>query len=70
MYFSLIRYDPYNKSFTHEEYNHTLMRENRYNAIQQASSAQRFAVVLGTLGRQGSVNVLEVCYSDTHKLLH
>ena len=37
-----------------------MMRENRYKAIQQASTATRYALVLGTLGRQGSVNVLEV----------
>lgn len=54
------RYDPYDRTFTHELYDHVKMRENRQEAIEQASKAQVFGIVLGTLGRQGSLIVLEV----------
>jgi len=33
---------------------------NRQAAIMTASSAQTFGLILGTLGRQGSTNVLQV----------
>ncbi len=36
------------------------MREVRHSAIAQASSAHKFGIILGTLGRQGSPKVLEV----------
>lgn len=53
------KYDPYEKRFTRELYAHREMRANRKAAIDRASGAQRFGLILGTLGRQGSRKVLE-----------
>lgn len=55
-----IRYDPYNKIFSREFYDFDRLHSNRQLAISQASKAQIFGVVLGTLGRQGSPKVLQV----------
>ncbi|GBP70064.1 2-(3-amino-3-carboxypropyl)histidine synthase subunit 1 [Eumeta japonica] len=52
------KYDPYEKKFTVEEYEHKLMQENRYNQIKIAEVAGKFGLILGTLGRQGSIKVL------------
>lgn len=54
------RYDPYSKVFTREYYDHDAMRALRLKAIDQARLAQKWGVILGTLGRQGSPKVLEV----------
>lgn len=48
------RYDPYGKVISAEGYDTVMMKANRLAAIQEASRAQLFGVVLGTLGRQGS----------------
>lgn len=53
------RYDPYSKSLTQEFYNHEVMRINRESAVQLASKENRFGLILGTLGRQGSTKVLK-----------
>jgi len=53
------RYDPYNKEFTREYYDHDQMRANRFRAIEKAKSARHFGVILGTLGRQGSTKVMD-----------
>ncbi|KAA0195511.1 Diphthamide biosynthesis protein 1, partial [Fasciolopsis buskii] len=53
------RYDPYDKSITQEYYDHKLMRRRRKAAIDAAKSANRFGLILGTLGRQGSPAVLK-----------
>ncbi|KAH9278403.1 Diphthamide biosynthesis protein 1 [Echinococcus granulosus] len=53
-------YDPYNKVLTHESYDHALMRTNRRRSIETAQSAQRFGIILGTLGRQGSPPVVHL----------
>uniref|UniRef100_A0A667Y6S7 2-(3-amino-3-carboxypropyl)histidine synthase subunit 1 n=1 Tax=Myripristis murdjan TaxID=586833 RepID=A0A667Y6S7_9TELE len=53
------RYDPYSKVFSREYYDHEAMRASRRKAIEMASSAQRWGLILGTLGRQGSPKVLE-----------
>lgn len=53
------KYDPYEKKFTEEEYDHLEMRKNRKKAIDQAKSAQKFGLILGTLGRQGSPKVMK-----------
>eukprot|EP00871_Galdieria_phlegrea_P002005 jgi/Galph1/2805/GphlegSOOS_G1441.1 len=47
------RYDPYSKLFTRERYDHVKMQQLRFEAVTKASYAQRFGIVLGTLGRQG-----------------
>lgn len=54
------RYDPYSKVFSREYYDHEAMRTLRLQAIDKARLAQRWGLILGTLGRQGSPKVLEV----------
>lgn len=53
------KYDPYDKKFTQEFYDHEAMRKNRKMAIEKAKRAKRFGLILGTLGRQGSPKVLQ-----------
>ncbi|CAG9801704.1 unnamed protein product [Chironomus riparius] len=52
------KYDPYDKKFTQEYYDHEAMRKGRKMAIDKARRAKRFGLILGTLGRQGSTKVL------------
>ncbi|XP_026501297.2 2-(3-amino-3-carboxypropyl)histidine synthase subunit 1 [Vanessa tameamea] len=52
------KYDPYDKKFTSETYDHELMQENRINQVRIAEKAREFGLILGTLGRQGSTKVL------------
>lgn len=52
------RYDPYSKIFSREWYDHARMQSDRRQAIAQAMGAKRFGLILGTLGRQGSPDVL------------
>ena len=47
------RYDPYNKEFTREYYDHELMRRNRSSEIERARQGKTWGIILGTLGRQG-----------------
>lgn len=51
------RYDPYDKSFTEEQYDHERMHNLRKDAIDKAKTAKKFGLILGTLGRQGSQKV-------------
>ncbi|WWC98713.1 diphthamide biosynthesis protein 1 [Kwoniella sp. B9012] len=59
------RYDPYSKKFTRETYEHTEMRGIRGDAVKEArkglieKGSGSWAVLLGTLGRQGSLSVLK-----------
>nr|MBE5724783.1 putative diphthamide biosynthesis protein 1 [Cucujiformia] len=53
------RYDPYEKEFTKEYYDHMEMNTIRKNFITEASKAEKFGLILGTLGRQGNLKVLE-----------
>ena len=53
------RYDPYGKVITAEGYDTEKMKVSRLAAIQHASSAKVFGVVLGTLGRQGSPKIFQ-----------
>lgn len=53
------KYDPYEKKFTEEHYDHIGMRKNRKQAIDNAKNAKRFGLILGTLGRQGSTQVMK-----------
>lgn len=55
----IYRYDPYDKKFTEETYDHSLMRKYRCDAINIASKQDRYGLILGTLGRQGSLKVLQ-----------
>lgn len=65
------RYDPYTKQLTRELYEHDEMRKLRGQAVKQAKDSLNvkkgekghgdiWAVVLGTLGRQGNLRVLRV----------
>lgn len=71
------RYDPYTKRLTRELYDHEEMRRVRGQAVAQARESlvengkqqaedekEAWAVVLGTLGRQGNLRVLKVRYKD------
>lgn len=53
------KYDPYEKKFTEEHYDHLEMRKNRKAAIDQAKYAKKIGLILGTLGRQGSSKVMQ-----------
>lgn len=53
------QYDPYSKTFSREYYDHDLMLRTRREAILKASSAEKFGLILGTLGRQGSPKIME-----------
>ncbi|KAJ2711466.1 Diphthamide biosynthesis protein 1, partial [Coemansia spiralis] len=52
-------YNPFNKKFTRERYSHDEMQSLRRTAIATARRAKKFGLILGTLGRQGSPQVLE-----------
>lgn len=54
-----LRYDPYNKKFTQEYYDHDQMQSIRRSAIETAKNARKFGVIMGTLGRQGNPKVVE-----------
>jgi len=56
---SAFRYDPYSKVFSQEYYDHELMKRNRKSAIEAASQANTWGLILGTLGRQGHPKVLQ-----------
>jgi len=53
------KYDPYDKKFTEEDYDHKAMRSNRKKAIDASTEAKKFGLILGTLGRQGSLKVMQ-----------
>lgn len=54
-----LRYDPYAKRLTEEQYATDEMLHVRKRAISVAAHARTFGIVLGTLGRQGSPNILK-----------
>jgi len=80
------RYDPYSKKLTRERYDHQEMQSVRDNAVQAArksiinfsqdrpSTAEEsqplWGVILGTLGRQGNLKQMQVCFHTylVHKL--
>jgi 2-(3-amino-3-carboxypropyl)histidine synthase len=53
------RYDPYPKLLTIEKYDLLQMMEVRRAAIDRAKGANKFGVVLGTLGHQGNPFILD-----------
>lgn len=53
------RYNPYDKTLTEEGYDHATMRQVRRTAIEKAVTAGTFGVILGTLGRQGNLQVAD-----------
>lgn len=55
----VFKYDPYARVMTTEGYDHSTMQCTRQSAIEQASKAKLYGLILGTLGRQGSTAVLD-----------
>jgi len=53
------KYDPYSKRLTREEYDHSTMHELRHDAIERATHAKKWGLILGTLGRQGNMKILQ-----------
>mmetsp|Transcript_83214 Transcript_83214/g.222411 ORF Transcript_83214/g.222411 Transcript_83214/m.222411 type:complete len:402 (-) Transcript_83214:6-1211(-) len=57
--FSFFRYDPYSRCLSRESYDNMGALKNRTQAVTLAKGARLVGLILGTLGRQGSVGVLE-----------
>ncbi|KAL3285087.1 hypothetical protein HHI36_019211 [Cryptolaemus montrouzieri] len=53
------KYDPYKKEFTREYYEYDKMVSIRRKNIDKSSNSKNFGVIMGTLGRQGNINVVE-----------
>nr|NVI70947.1 putative diphthamide biosynthesis protein 1 [Cucujiformia] len=53
------KYDPYEKKFTREYYDHDQMLEERKRRVDECSAFGTFGVIMGTLGRQGNPLVVE-----------
>jgi len=62
------RYDPYEKKLTEEFYNHEKMLKTRHEAIQRAIGIDKYGLVLGTLGRQGSLKVFKTLQNKIEAL--
>ncbi len=60
IYIKYFRYDPYSKVFSREYYETERMHEVRRAAITQAAQGNKYGLILGTLGRQGSPKILQV----------
>lgn len=52
------RYDPYSRRLTHETYDHDTLLSDRSNALVQAKKAQKWGLILGSLGRQGNPHTM------------
>lgn len=52
------RYDPYSKMFTIEKYDHAEMKKIRGDEVEKAKAGRKWGIILGSLGRQGSPNIL------------
>ena len=66
------RYDPYTKVLSREGYDVDKMKSVRLSSIREASKAKVFGLVLGTLGRQGSVDIfkrLKTLLEDRQRLV-
>nr|NVI71037.1 putative diphthamide biosynthesis protein 1 [Cucujiformia] len=53
------KYDPYEKKFTKEYYQHEEMKNFRKNSIDDSVRNGKFGLIMGTLGRQGNPKVVE-----------
>lgn len=62
------KYDPYDKQLTEEQYDYNKMVSVRKQAVDKAVDAGTFGIILGTLGRQGSVKVENSWQKLTHDL--
>nr|NVI70998.1 putative diphthamide biosynthesis protein 1 [Cucujiformia] len=54
------KYDPYEKEFSREYYEHNEMTSFRKKCINESIAATRFGIIMGTLGRQGNIKVVEL----------
>eukprot|EP00796_Vickermania_ingenoplastis_P000458 gene458-240_t len=54
-----LQYDPYKKELTKESYNNEEMRTLRKEAVELGKKATSFAIIMGTLGRQGHPRVVD-----------
>ncbi|RHW73644.1 diphthamide synthesis protein [Trypanosoma brucei equiperdum] len=54
-----LQYDPYKKTMTTESYNTSEMRTLRREAVQLGKAASSFALIMGTLGRQGNPRLVD-----------
>jgi len=54
------RYDPYSRKLTREEYGHDEMQDIRRDAISTARKAQKWGLILGSLGRQGNPHTMDL----------
>nr|NVI71003.1 putative diphthamide biosynthesis protein 1 [Cucujiformia] len=64
------RYDPYKKEFSREFYEYDRMISVRNKNIERSRSSTKFGIIMGTLGRQGNINVVEntrKCLEDKNK---
>ncbi|KAK3863465.1 hypothetical protein Pcinc_030772 [Petrolisthes cinctipes] len=52
-------YNPYTKVLTREYYDQATMKKVRSEAIEKATQAHNWGIILGTLGRQGNTNVMQ-----------
>nr|MBE5724758.1 putative diphthamide biosynthesis protein 1 [Cucujiformia] len=52
------RYDPYEKEFSREYYEYEKMNSIRQELVIESSKGEKFGLILGTLGRQGNINVV------------
>lgn len=57
--FEAYQYNPYTKTITKESYDTQEMRTMRKEAVDAAKTAQSFAIILGTLGHQGSPRIVD-----------
>ena len=58
------RYDPYAKVLSRETYDHDTMQRVRRQAISTAAKARVWGVIVGTLGRQGNVSIVNSLVQD------
>ena len=56
------QYNPYSRELTQEKYGFDLMIQNRKKAVEVAKKANKFGLILGTLGRQGNMRIFEVTF--------
>ncbi|RAO66795.1 uncharacterized protein BHQ10_002807 [Talaromyces amestolkiae] len=61
------RYDPYSRVLSRETYEHEEMHTLRRDAITAASSARKWGIILGSLGRQGNPHTMSLIESHLNK---
>ncbi|EED15477.1 diphthamide biosynthesis protein, putative [Talaromyces stipitatus ATCC 10500] len=61
------RYDPYSRVLSRETYEHEEMHTLRRDAIKSASSARKWGIILGSLGRQGNPHTMSLIESHLRR---